>query len=450
MATSSKVKALNKEVADAVSMVNAINNEVSAQYPAARFSIVDENNFKTFSAEFRTSPSYIQNAWLDTLYNLIGLQMVMNKRVYESYFKKLHGVDIDTFDVQMIMVDLIQAKQYSPKADADDFFKDELPEVGVQYINNIVRVKFPVSTNETQLYGAFLSPEMFTRFVDGIANSMTSSLEYYDVNLVKSMIEAAAEEGNIYLIPIEKPVDTETGNSFTAKVKQTSSDLSIEPSNKYNLSHLHTFTPKDDSVLIVTTEVAANADAWNLSWMFNMELSDLRKDGMFIEIPSEGLCDGNLYGVYMDRDSLQIHELVGFPRTETFYNGSTLTLKRWLHYQAMYNMCYFTNTVGYVIPSSVGLTSATLTTKSKSTNANPGDIVYVKVDEIVVPEGKVADKFGTFSISGNTDENTTIDKNSGKLVIGPNEKGTTNEITVTWTSHLVSSVTATLDITINQ
>ena len=131
----------------AVNIVNAINNTVKKQYNVV-LPTVTEKTFSDMASALRTAPSAVVNAWEENLINLVGMQVVKNKRQYESYFRKLHKGEIPTFDIQLEMTDLINARVYSPEANANEFFEDDRPDVATQYANQILKVFYPVSINE--------------------------------------------------------------------------------------------------------------------------------------------------------------------------------------------------------------------------------------------------------------------------------------------------------------
>ena len=445
----------------AVDVVNAVNNQIKKVY-SVNLPAVTEQNFANMADALRAVPEQVQNDWQNSLINLVGLQIVKNKRQYESYFRKLHLEPIATFDVQLQMTDLIAAKTYSPNADSADFFADEQPDIKTQYVNSVIKLKFPVSINEESLYGAFLSTAAFDSFLNSIEVALWSSLEMADVTIVKDMISKNIEQGNVYLIPLAKPSDQATALAFTKEVKQIANDMKVEMSGEYNLSGLSTWTPEEDGMIFSDTEVEAVTDVYSLAWAFNKSLLELKKDGQFITMAKDALAGGNVYALYADKYAFEIRDIVGFPKVAQQYFGNTLTSKRWLHYWALYAMSFFNNVAAFIKPAAVGLTAATLGTDDGVTALNRGGVAWVKVKTLTVPDGKYADKFGEFTVKAYTVETveseevytevtpangTMIDVHSGKLIISPNE--TADVVQAVWTSHLDSTVTATLGFTIN-
>ena len=440
---------------NAVNVVNVINQETNKVY-ATSLPAVTAATFSNMAAQLRQAPQPVQNAWHENLVNLVGMQLVKNKRAFESYFRKLHLGEIATFDVQLQMMDLINARSYSPDADADDFFADEKPDIATQYANSVAKLKFPVSINEENLYGAFISQEAFMNYMSTIETQLYSSLEMADVTLVKELISQNVKEGNIYLIPMAKPVDQTTALAFTAQLKAIAADMAVEMSPKYNLSGYNTWTPKDEGVIISDTDTQAVTETFSLAWAFNREYLSLAQGGQAITMANDSICDGAVFALYADRYAFEIRNIVGFPKTVSQYFGNTLSLKRWLHYWALYTISYFNNIVAFADSTKIDdAATATLALRDGSTAMNKGAKGQVYVSALTVTSGKIFDKFGTYAITGNTSTKTVIDAKAGKIVIGADETGsdvaglTGKYVTVTWTSHLNADITATLNIKIN-
>lgn len=442
---------------NAINIVNVINAQVNKEYNTS-LPAVNKANFSGMADQLRVAAPNIQNAWQDALVNLVGMQLTKTKRAYESYFRKLHLGETATENIQLMMADLVAARTFNPNADSEDFFEDAKLDLGVQYVTSTVKAVFPVSINEETLYAAFLSPETFMGYFNNMVDSqLVSSLEMFDTQTVKQLISQNVSEGNIFLIPMTKPVDQTTALAFTAQLKAVAADMAVEMSPKYNLAGFNTWTPKDEGVIIADTDTQAVTQTYSLAWAFNKSYVDWEGEGNAITMANDSICDGAVFALYADRYAFEIRNKVGFPKTVSQYFGNTLTLKRWLHYQAIYAVSYFNNIVGFADSSKIDSSaSATLALRDGSTAVNPGAKGQVYVSALTVTSGKVFDKFGTYTITGATDTKTAIDAKAGKLVIGKNETGsdvsglTGKYITVTWTSHLDANTTATLNIKINQ
>lgn len=439
----------------AVNTVQAINNQIQKQYPIT-FPAINQSNFSDMASALRTASGPVQNAWQDELVNMIKDNILKNKRTYESYYRKLHLAPIPGFEYQLQMIDLIEARAYSPDADADDFFADEKPDVATQYVNYPQKFKFAVSVNIENLTAAFTSEARFMDFVGQIEANMYNSMEMSDVKTVNYMISQNIEQGNIFLVPMAKPVDQTTALAFTAQLKALAEDMAVELSPEYNLSGFNTFVPRDEGIVITDTDTKAVTETYSLAWAFNREFLDLQQGGQAITMKANSICGGKVFALYGDRYAFEIRNIEGFPQTRYQEFGNTLTTKRWLHYWAQYTMSYFNAMAAFADSTAIDSNpTIALGLADGTTAVNKGVKNQVKVSTFTPTTGKIFDKFGSYELSGETSDNTIIDQYSGKIKVGKDETGsdvsglTGKYITVTWTSHLNANVTATLNIKIN-
>lgn len=428
----------------AINIVNVLNDQVNKVYQA-QLPTVDKNSFSDFADQLRAAPDVVRNGWVSGLINLVGVQLVKNKRAFTSYFRKLRGEETRGTDIQLIMTNLLQVRSFTPDADADEFFEDVKPDTRAQYVSVNYKATIPLSVNDDTLYQAFLSEDRFMSYLDSLVLTMYNTMEMADVRTVKGLINRNISEGNVRLFAADKPVDQATALALTKAIKTVSGDMAAEMKPGYNLSGSDTFTPPEDGILFTDTETRATMETYALAWAFNRDFLSLEKDGQGIVTASGAF--GQVHTIYADRYAFEIHPVVGFPKMAEFYNGHTLTLKRWLHYWAVCAMSFFNNVCAFAPQSALDITSATLKTLDGSTNVNRGGTVINMVNAIVVPSGKIGDKFGTWTVTGANSDDTVIDSESGKLIVGKDE--TAKTLTVTWTSHIKSSVTASQTITIN-
>ena len=428
----------------AINIVNVLNKQVNKIYNTS-LPAVDKASFSNFADQLRMAPDIVRNGWCEGLINLVGMQLVKNRRAYTSYFRKLRGEETTGTDIQLIMTNLLSVRSYTPDADADDFFADEKADTRAQYVQTNYKGKIPLSVNEDTLYQAFLTEEKFMSYVDSLVLTMYNTLEMADVNAVKELVRRNLAEGNIRIETAEKPTNQAEALALTNRIKAAAGDMAVEMAPGYNLSGCDTFTPAEDGIIFTDTETRAVLETYALPWAFHEDYLSLEKDGQGIVTKAGAF--GAVHTLYADRLAFEIHPVIGFPKMTEFYNGSTLTLKRWLHYWAVYAMSFFNNCIAWAPAADIGITSATLKTMDGSLAANRGGTVINQVASIVVPENKVGDKFGTWTVAGAVSPDTIIDEVSGKLIISKDE--TAKTLTVTWTSHIDDSVTAQQTITIN-
>lgn len=444
-----------RKALSAVGIVNVVTRATNEAF-TTNLPYTTKSTFSDFGKQLATAPEEYKNKFYDNLINLCGMQIILGKRAYESYFKKLYKEPTLTENIALYMVDAIKAKSYDPEA-TSRILENDPPRIGVQYIQSILKRQYQVSDVEDLLTSAFTSEGAFMSAFDAITTQLYSSMEDDNVIIIKDLLNQNIAEGNIRLVPISKPTNQAGLLSFMTNVKKIGSDWAVERSREWDVAGYRTYSPADDHYFLINTELDALNEVYNLPFAFNKSYLEMRSEGEAIVMGSSALAGGNVYAMMFDRDFLQIRDRVNHPRFTSFFNPSTLAMNRFLTVFSIMSVSLFSNACAFIDPSAVGFdatTPATLATRDGNSKYNPGSVAELYVSAIKADTGKYADKFGKWSITGSTDTETYIDEDSGELYLGPTEAGTVAEdtkyyITVTWTSHLDSTVTATKLIEIN-
>lgn len=123
---------------------------------------------------------------------------------------------------------------YEITSTPDDYFKSAPPKVKVQYLCNVLRKKYLVSINTDVLASAFSSMGQFDSFWSSVLTRLYADLEEDDKEEIIAAIEAVVEGGNMYLLPVTRPVDSPTALAFSKELDVLSRDLSFRRSRNYN------------------------------------------------------------------------------------------------------------------------------------------------------------------------------------------------------------------------
>lgn len=94
-------------------------------------------------------------------------------------------------------------------------------------------------------------------------------MEHDDIEAIMAMINGVIEGGNIYLVPLARPVDSSTALNFSKTLGVMQTDLSLKRSRRYNMNRLSTSTRKDMAVLLVTADVIETENKYNVAWAFD-------------------------------------------------------------------------------------------------------------------------------------------------------------------------------------
>lgn len=437
---------------DYVAIVQNINETLGGMY-AYKFPIIDDTNFGAMAAVFQDMPYNIKNAYLDTLRNV--MMNIAIKKVYRASnpFRRLYRDDtILTGDgaqyIAEVSIDQFIPLAYEMDANPERFFASMPPKVKVQYLCNVLRKKYVVTINEYLVQPAFQSLESFGSFFTKVMDRLYQDMEEDDKEEIMAALDYVIEGGNMRIIPATRPVDSPSALEFSKQLDILSRDLSFRRRRDFNVQRLSTKSAEEDMVMIVSGDVIAVQNNYNLAWAFNRQYLDLYNKGQIIPTDSTAMAHDRAFMIYTDRDFFRIHNVKGFPKLKAWDNGDNLEEKRWLHNWKMVNFSYASNACCFVEPADIGVASVQLYTKDGKTSATsaPGKFVQLGLAKVTPASGKLADCFVKYTISGQAGPLTRIDQD-GTLYIDPAE--TASKITITGTSHLDTSKTGTLEVTVS-
>ena len=435
-----------------VDIVNAVNAQTGGMY-AYEFPVVTSETFKAMSAALLNAPTQIQNAYIDNLRNLMCNLMIKQVYTATNPFRKLYrdatpmSADGNQY-VTEIAIDQFIPQPYEKTPDANRFFESAPPQVKIQFLCNCLRKKYVVTINMDLLLPAFESEGQFANFFNKVMNRMQADMEEDDKEEIMAAIDGVIEGGNIYIIPMTRPVDSSTALNFSKELDIVSRDLSFKRHRGYNLQGLSTKTTEDSAVMIMAGDVIAVQNNFNLAWAFQRSYLDLFEKGQIIVTDSQGMADNRVFGMYVDKDWFRIHPAKGFPKLKKWENGDNLEEKYWMHSWKMVNFSYSSNALAFVEPGNIGVDSVELYTKDGQASATvkAGKYLMMGIAKVTPTTGKIADAFCRYTLEGAESEHTKIDPETGFLWVAKDE--TADTLTIKGTSHLDSSKTGTLTVTV--
>lgn len=437
---------------DYVAIVNSVNAQVGGMY-GYEFPIVTSDTFKAMAAAFLNAPTQVQNAYIDTLRNVMC--NVAIKKVYRSSnpFRKLYREDTGlTGDgdqyVEEVAIDQFIPLAYEIDSNPERFFKSAPPKVKVQFLCNVLRKKYTVTLNSFLLQPAFQSEADFGNFWTSSIDRLYADMEEDDKDEIMAALDGVIEGGNMRIVPATRPVDSPTALQFSKQLDVISRDLSFKRRRDYNLQHLSTKTAEGDAIMIVAGDVLATNNSYNLAWAFNRQYLDLYEKGQIIATDSDGFADNRVFMIYTDTDFFRIHNVKGFPILKQWENGDNLEEKRWLHNWKMVNFSYASNALCFVEPKDIGVAKVEILDKEgkKASTVKKGHFLQLALPKVTPEEGKLADCFVNYTIAGAQSPHTRIDQD-GTLWVSSDETGST--ITITGTSHLDPSKKADYTVTVS-
>lgn len=414
-------------------LVNAARADQSYLY--ANVPEMTDTNAKQIT-DILVSNSGLANAFLTSLINRIGMVVISNKRYVNPTAPLKKGKLEYGSTVEEIFTNIARVKNFDPEVAANKVYARENPDVRACYhiMNSQKLAKQTVS--EQQLRQAFVSADAMEQLVSGIMMSMYNAHELYDFEAQKELISTAVDKQEVAVSVIEPVKDQTTANKFIATVKEIS-ELFGFLSEDYNAAHVMTNCPKENQVLLLTPALKANAQVEQLAAAFNVEYRDFLAS---TTLTFDNFGRASLKGVkaiLCDRQWLQLYDEL-FEMRET-YNNEGLYINYVLHKWSTYGLSPYSNVVVFTDEIPVISTYAITPT---ATTVGVGDSVKFSV---TVEGTGVLTAQSTYALTGAKSAKTTIDQ-YGYMVVGDDE--TSKSITVTATSALDSSKTATATVTI--
>lgn len=357
-----------------VNILNAIRGVASQDYQN-RVPVATQNNIEQVGnpiMEYQAT----ENEFLDLLVNRIAL-VIVNSKIARNELALLKKGKIPLGqDIQDIFVNMAKAKTYDP--DGKNLLQRQIPDVKAVYYSMNRQDMYKVTISNDQLALAFTSYEELEKLIAGIVNSLYSGDNYDEYLLTKGLIESSVNGGLVTTQVVADPTSSQANaNAFIKAVKTASGKFKFPSSNynKYqayatakgltNVSPVVTWTPTEDQIIIIPTEVLASVDVDSLAMAFNLskveflaktvEVDKIDDDGNIVAL----LCDKSFFQVYDNREQM----------TE-FYNGEGLYWSYMWHKWGTYAVSPFANSVAFVLQAPAteqNPTAITLTTPSSLT-----------------------------------------------------------------------------------
>lgn len=334
---------------DIVTILNTIRANSSALY-AERVPAATQQNIKDVGNAIMAFES-TQNEFCDALVNRIAFTIVSNRRFKNplSVLKK-GGKPFGT-TVEEIYTNPVKAKTFDGSM-TSDMLEVNKPDTKTIFHTKNREDKYPVSISTPQLQRAFTSLDEMSKFVTSVINAMYSGDEMDEYLLMRNTISEAITNNKLKSFDLEYDGE-ETAAKGLVKFIKTLSGNFLFPSKEYNgynvlnsekitagtVTAATTWTPAENQIFIVRTDVDAATDVEVLAKAFNMEKTDFLKRKFVVDSFGDAdtlcvICDENIFEV---RDDLY--------QVRSFDNGSNLTTNYWLHHWQTLSISLFGNAV---------------------------------------------------------------------------------------------------------
>lgn len=336
-------------MADLTTLLNTIRSNASTEYQT-RVPVATQNNISEVGNPIITYAS-CQNEFLSALVERIAMTIVRNRTLKNplSVLKK-GGIPLGK-DIQEIITNLTSAEKFD--ADGTELLKRNKADVKAIYHRMNRQDQYTVTISRQQLQTAFISYSALQNLLDSIVNTLYSSDNYDEFILMKNLFASAINENKILNLGVDDILTNP--KDFVKNVRTCSSNMvfpstSLNSYNKVNSSDekkLITWTPKENQILILRSDVETEIDIEVLAVAFNMSKTDLLTRTLVVD--SFGSAT-DTYGILCDSSFVQVYD--NLQELTNFYNPKGLYYNYyWNHWQT-YSMSLFANAVAFSKKSS--------------------------------------------------------------------------------------------------
>ena len=331
---------------DNVQFLNAIRAVASAEYKG-RIPTATQTNIQNIMTTIMDY-SATKEEFTNTILNKIVRTKVLNKAYENSlkFFKKEPLPFGKT--IEGVFVDLIKAKNFNENFgtgnnEATSLLAKEKAPVKVEYYSENFKHKYKLSISDEQLKSAFMSADGLSQMTQGLIRSATSSSEYDEYMMIKTLIGASvSKEVEIQgLFALDE-------NAQAKKITKTVQALVNKfrfMSTEYNKQGVHTHCLPSECVIITTPDQLANLNVELLATAFNVPYAEMPSRIVVIDsfLKADGSDDTDTVCIVADMDLVQFRNTLD--TWETFRNPDGLMTNMFHHVWGSACGCGFVNAV---------------------------------------------------------------------------------------------------------
>lgn len=423
-----------------VDILNAIRNSSTTNYKEyVPIATPNTESLREIGTIIMDSPN-LQNEFLNALVNRIG-RVIVTSKLYDNPLKMFKKGILEFGEtIEEIFVNIAKPFQYDTSTSEQTVFKREMPDVRSSFHIMNYQKYYKVTIQNEQLRQAFLSWDGITNLIAKITESMYTSANYDEFQVIKYLLAKHIINGTMHT---ETILDNLALEKKVSAIKAISNKFTF-PRSDYNLAGVVNQTLKDNQYILVNADFEAEMSVEVLATAFNMnkaefighevlvdgfgdiDIDRLNKlfegDNTYTELSQDELDALNkIPAVLVDENFFMIFDnLIKF--TE-IYNGEGLYWNYWLHTWKTFSVSPFANNTVFV-PAIPTVTDVTVSPSTLTLNKNSSFTFTANV---------TTTNFASKEVDWTVDsDNATISK-SGMVTILDSAK-TGNKITVTATS----------------
>lgn len=368
-------------MADITNVVNTILANGSTEY-TTRVPLATRTNIDAVANPILTYQS-VQNEFLSALVNKIAFTMVQSRAWSNPLAILKKGTKPLGLDIENVHTNPATAATYA--AAGSTLLNTTTPDVKTEYFRLNRQDQYTVTIYREQLRHAFTSWENLGNLIDAITNSLYSGDYIDEFVLTKNTLADAVLKQKMITAGITAVTTEETAKAFITSVKNISSALTY-PGTSYNAwsksggaGTVTTWTPKENQILIVRSDLLNYVDVNVLAAAFNMDKVSFM--GRVLEVDNFGSMS-NINAILMDQGALQIYD--DLSEMTEFYNPKGLYWNYfWNHWQT-YALSVMANAVAFVddvtASAAPAITAPGATDTEVSGTGVAGETVFVTIN----------------------------------------------------------------------
>jgi len=292
-----------------------------------------------------------QNEFLTALVNRIALTIIQNKTLKNPLAVLKKGTIPLGSDVQEIFTNMAKDQGFDGKG--DKLLTRAISDTKALYQRLNRKGQYPVTISKQQLQTAFISYSELEKLLSGIVIAMYSGDNYDEFILMKNLFADTISGNKIVTTNVDHVTNEATAKLLVKDIKKASKAFTF-PSSNFNTYFANkpstdtgepviTWTPLEDQILIIRSDVMVDISVDVLAAAFNMEKVQFLSQ--YLEIDTFGSAS-NCYAILCDRSWVQVYDNL-FETTE-FYNAQGLYWNYWLNHWQTYGYSLFANAVAFV------------------------------------------------------------------------------------------------------
>ncbi|MBO7731140.1 MAG: Ig-like domain-containing protein [Methanobrevibacter sp.] len=437
--------AITKLNATTLDILNVIRENASAAYRDQVPAITNIKDLPRVGDVLYGYPA-LANEFVSALLNRIALVKVKSA-TFNNMFADLKKGYLEFGEVvEEVFVNLAKAREFSVAKAEQREFKRVLPDVRSAFHAMNYKAQYPMTIQNNDIRMAFTRESGVLDLIAKIVDSMYVAAEYDEFLLFKYLIIKGVTKGQMY------PVGFDGSNIHNAaKVFRGTSNKLKFIDTKYNASHVHTNTAKEDQQIFMSADFNAEYDVDVLASAFNMDKATfqgkLRLIDDFTTFDSERFSEiiensdmmepitdeelalmANVKAVLADQEWFQVYDnLTQFTEAQV---ASGIYWNYFLNIWKTVSSSPFSNAIAFVDTQDGGGSialptqyTATVTTKDVSdiatiltveitepTNLSGGNVNFVQTDE-ATEEGVAVHKYGAYIFYAGNENSVPVEVN---------------------------------------